>query len=89
MRMIEEEGMKIPEDVAIVGFDDIDAAKHLKVPLTTVRYPLFEASKLAVAKLARRIRGEVQEGVVQQEVVRSELVIRASCGSTLSHSSGA
>lgn len=87
--VIQEEGMKIPEDVAVVGYDDLELAQHLAVPLTTMRNPVFEIGKRAVAKLARRIRGEVEEGVVQQEIVRSELVIRESCGSALRHHQGA
>jgi DNA-binding LacI/PurR family transcriptional regulator len=79
----EDEGLRVPEDVAVVGYNNFEPAQHLKVPLTTVNNPVFEMGKLAVNRLIRRIRGEVRDGVFQQEVVKSELVIRASCGSAL------
>ena len=60
MRAVKEIGLKIPEDIAIVGFDDIEMAQY--VGLTTMRQPMFEMGKLAVDRLVERISGERSNG---------------------------
>ncbi len=68
--------LRVPEDVAVVGFDDLRLAQHLAPPLTTVRVPITEGGYAAVRALLGLIRGEV----VSNTVLATELVIRASCG---------
>lgn len=50
---LEENGFKVPDDVAIVGFDDIELAAHLK--LTTMRQPMYQMGALAVDRLVKRM----------------------------------
>jgi LacI family transcriptional regulator len=51
----EQHDLRIPEDVAIVGFDDISPAAHIQPPLTTVRQPLYEMGQSAIELLLRYI----------------------------------
>ena len=76
MRAVKEMGLKIPDDIAIVGFDDIEMAQY--VGLTTMRQPMFEMGKLAVDRLFERISGERSNGF--KKVFSPDLIIRDSCG---------
>jgi LacI family transcriptional regulator len=79
MAVLDEVRLRIPEDVAFVGFDDIPAAASFRPPLTTVRQPLEHMGRLAVEHLCRLIDGETDE--LLQVTVETELAVRASCGS--------
>jgi LacI family transcriptional regulator len=73
-------GMKVPGDVALVGFDDSDLAELLSPPLTVVRQPAQEMGRVATSLLFERIaRGELQQkgGRI---VLPVEIVLRRSCG---------
>ncbi len=70
-------GLKIPEDIKIVGFDD-DATSALTVPeLTTVKQDLEQIGSLAVLAMIKLMRDEQMEKIIR---TRTELVIRKSCG---------
>ncbi len=74
---LKESGLRVPEDIALVGFDDIPVARHLNPPLTTVRAPIETAAREAVQQLVRLIRtGEAEKLIL----LPTELVIRRSCG---------
>ncbi len=73
-------GLRVPEDVALVGFDDVEAAEHLETPLTTVRQSFADAARAATATLLAIIRGEEVPDVVQ---IPTRLVLRRSCGCQL------
>jgi LacI family transcriptional regulator len=73
---IRRAGLRIPEDVAIVGFDDIPMAEYLDPPLTTVRLPAFGLGWAAGERLIHLIRGE---GLEQNGLyLESQLLIRDS-----------
>ncbi|UCD38027.1 MAG: GntR family transcriptional regulator [Fidelibacterota bacterium] len=74
------QGLKVPEDVAIVGFDDIERNLYAPVPLTTVRPPTSTIGALAVETLVRMTEGSPS---VTRTFLRPELVIRDSCGANL------
>ncbi len=77
MTAIKEAGLKIPGDVAIVGFDDIPLAVHTSPSLTTIRQPMHLQGQLAAEMLLRRI--ENNEVVKREEsILNCELVIRES-----------
>jgi DNA-binding LacI/PurR family transcriptional regulator len=70
-------GRSVPEDVAVVGFDDIPFSVHLNPPLTTVHAPVEQAGYVAASKLLSLLAGERPELATRLPV---ELVIRQSCG---------
>jgi GntR family transcriptional regulator of arabinose operon len=74
------QGIRIPEDVRLVGIDDVPYASLLPVPLTTVRQPCRQIGEIAMRTMLARIR---QPGMPTQEILLDgELIIRKSCGST-------
>jgi DNA-binding LacI/PurR family transcriptional regulator len=74
---LNQAGLRVPEDVAVVGFDDILPSRYLNPPLTTVRAPTEQVGREAVKQLVRRIH----TGQAGAEVLLpTELVIRQSCG---------
>ena len=68
------QGLKIPDDISIVGFGNVLAAEYYRVPMTTVRQPKFRLGIAAVETLTRLIRGEK----VQPARLTAELIIRKS-----------
>ncbi len=78
MRAIHEAGLCIPEDIAVVGFDDIPAAATSKPPLTTVRQPIVRTGAIAAEMLIDII--EHPDDQPRRIVLPTELVIRDSCG---------
>jgi hypothetical protein len=70
-------GQRVPEDVSVVGFDDMEEASFASPPLTTVRQPLQDVGASAAHIAIARVAGSPVE---QQTVVTSPLVIRESCG---------
>lgn len=75
-------GKNIPKDVAIVGFDDLEWAEVLDPPLTAVSQPTYAIGSNAAQLLIQRLLGE---GPTKKQniVLRTELVIRRSCGFSL------
>jgi DNA-binding LacI/PurR family transcriptional regulator len=77
---IQEAGLKIPADIAIVGYDDRDFAAWIRPPLTTVRMPSYEMGQAAARLLLQQFAGEELEDATQ---IPGELIIRESCGAKL------
>jgi LacI family transcriptional regulator len=81
MNAIAEAGLRIPEDVAIVGGGNIHYGDMLRVPLTTVAWSTAEMGQAAARLLIDLVEGK--RGTKEQHViVEPELVVRASCGAT-------
>ncbi len=70
--------LRVPADVAVTGFDDIAAARHLRPTLTTVRQPMREVGEQAVRVLLERIA--LPEGRRRSLILPTEPRIRRSCG---------
>lgn len=74
IRALAERRLRVPEDVAIVGYDDVVLAAHTTPPLTTIRQDLTRGAALLVELLFRRMAGDAADGFV----LAPELIIRAS-----------
>jgi DNA-binding LacI/PurR family transcriptional regulator len=81
MRAARHAGLRIPDDVSIVGFDDVDLARHVDPALTTVRQPIRRKAEQAVELLLRLL--ERSDGVDEPDThttLPTQLVVRASTG---------
>jgi LacI family transcriptional regulator len=77
MEAARERGLRLPDDLSIIGFDDIPQATHIHLPLTTVRQPLEEMGRTAAALLLHYIAQPTPE--VERIELPTQLVIRQSC----------
>jgi LacI family transcriptional regulator len=84
MEAVREHGLRIPEDVSILGFDDISQAAHVHPPLTTVRQPLEEMGRSATRMLLEHISDPLHPP--ERVELPTELVLRQSCCREKSHS---
>ena len=73
-----EAGLQIPQDVCIVGFDDVEASQMMNPPLTTVRQPIREKGRRAVDLLVQMLRADMPPSA-QHICLPVELVVRESC----------
>ena len=78
MRALREARRRIPDDVAIVGYDDIPSAAYSHPPLTTIRQPMQMVGEIATRKLIELIDDPDSER--EEVLLRTELVRRGSCG---------
>ena len=65
-------GIRVPDDISLVGFDDLPGSSYTTPPLTTVRQPLYDMGRIATQALLRLINGET----VQGKIPPVELVVR-------------
>jgi LacI family transcriptional regulator len=77
MEAVREHGLRIPDDISIVGFDDIPQAAHVHPPLTTVRQPLEEMGRTATRMLLEHIKDS--HCPLKRVELPTELVLRQSC----------
>jgi DNA-binding LacI/PurR family transcriptional regulator len=78
MSAIWQAGLRIPEDIAVVGYDDIPTASYMQPPLTTIHVPADDHGRLAIEMLNRLMRGQTPPN--QRELCQTPLVVRQSCG---------
>ena len=79
-------GLRVPEDVAVTGFDDIAWAGSRSLNLTTIRVGMDLMAREAVSLLLNRIQGQVT-GSPREVILPPELVVRRTCGASLSERS--
>lgn len=70
-------GLKVPDDISIIGYDNVALAEFMSPPLTTINQPKEELGRLAVTQLMSRINGDAGSGRLIK--LEPNLVIRASC----------
>ena len=78
MEEVRSMGLAVPEDVAVVGFDDLSFAAHLDPPLTTMRQPTQEEGRIAARLLFEKIEGTLVGE--RQDLLNCDLIVRGSCG---------
>jgi DNA-binding LacI/PurR family transcriptional regulator len=78
MAALTDAGLSVPDDIAIVGFDDLAFAALLRPALTAVRKPGVEQGRQTAQPLIRLLKGETVEQ--RRIALPTELVIRDSCG---------
>jgi LacI family transcriptional regulator len=76
-------GLRVPDDVAVVGFDDIPLARLVKPALTTVRQPVEQIGRTAVKCLLENINEQASSEEMPSIQLSTELIVRESCGSHL------
>jgi GntR family transcriptional regulator of arabinose operon len=81
LRVAQRRGLRVPEDLALVGFDDLTFAAHLSPPLTTVAQPRMDLGLRAGNLLINRIEG--QTGPPRHIELPTSLIVRESCGARL------
>jgi DNA-binding LacI/PurR family transcriptional regulator len=77
---LSQHGVRVPDDIAVVGYDDIRVSAFLNPPLTTVRAPEVQLGESAGDLLLKLINGESPDN--HQQLLPTQLVIRQSCGYT-------
>jgi LacI family transcriptional regulator len=77
MEAVREHGLRIPDDVSVLGFDDIPQAAHVHPPLTTVRQPLEEMGRTATRMLLEHIKDPLR--LPERVELPTKLVLRQSC----------
>lgn len=77
-RTVQRAGLRVPQDITVVGVDDQPFCTYLHPALTTLRLPIIEAGKLAIQMLLDRIAGKRTE--VEHVILPSSLVVRESSG---------
>ena len=82
LRALSEAGRRVPEDVSVVGFDDIPEAAYLRPPLTTVRQDFAEVGRRCLVQLVSLIDGEPAGATA---TIQPELVVRASTARPAGH----
>jgi len=79
MRALREKGLKIPDDVSIVGFDDIEDSSYTEPPLTTIRQPIDKMAEAAIDLLLDKIQGKRSKKEFGEVSFEPFLIERKSC----------
>ncbi|GGA65560.1 LacI family transcriptional regulator [Edaphobacter acidisoli] len=82
LHLLQRENLRVPDQIAVVGFDDFDLGELLAVPLTAVRQPAAELGRSGTRLLLEMIRmgSTGMEGTGARIVLPTELIVRRSCG---------
>ena len=76
IRALLDAGIRVPQDVSVVGFDDIPVANYIRPPLTTARQNTKLAGEILVDQLIQQIGG----ADIRSELIPTSIIVRESCG---------
>jgi DNA-binding LacI/PurR family transcriptional regulator len=82
LKVLRERRLSVPDDVAVIGFDDPPWAPLLSPPLTVIRQPAYTIGATAAELLVRRLTNPSVEPAPTNVVLTPTLVVRGSCGGT-------
>lgn len=77
MKAIKDFGLKVPDDISVIGFDNMDISTLVDPPLTTISQPLYDIGVLAAKKLITMIKNQKQEEPII-DILPTDLIIRKS-----------
>ena len=80
LKALHEYGCKVPDDIAVIGFDDLGFASFLTPPLTTVRAPTESVGRIATERLFGLLENQPSDEVM---ILPTEIIFRRSCGCQL------
>jgi sigma-B regulation protein RsbU (phosphoserine phosphatase) len=83
MEALQKRGIRVPQQVALIGFDDVDEARFTTPPLTTVRQPLYEQGRQALRLLYSKLepsKSKVVGPPPSRVQMKTDLIVRESCG---------
>jgi len=78
MQIFKDAGIRVPQDIAIVGFNNDSIGKVISPKLTTINYPGFEMGKIAAQHLINHLKGLWDMGLTNTVIIKSELIVRES-----------
>jgi LacI family transcriptional regulator len=78
MQQLKDAGLRIPQDIAIVGFNNDNIGKVVSPKLTTINYPGFEMGQVAARSLINHLKGLWDMSLTNTMIIKSELIIRES-----------
>ncbi|WP_320129760.1 LacI family DNA-binding transcriptional regulator [uncultured Sphaerochaeta sp.] len=81
MRALRDLGLHIPQDIGVVGFDDIPISTFMDPPLTTIHQPLYEIGVQAAKRLIQQIQNKTEKGILDSpriEILETKLTVRDS-----------
>jgi len=84
IKALEENGLRVPEDIAVVGYNDIEISKYLRPSLTTVSHPLYElgqsCAKLIIKCIEKKTLSKSFLNKEDKAKLKTKLIIRESSG---------
>ncbi len=85
MEYFQNKGIRVPEDISIVGYDNIDKCQYGPIPLTTVSQNFYRIGEEASKNLLERLENRLGSRTIQSSI-KPELVIRSSCAKAVYYS---
>jgi LacI family repressor for deo operon, udp, cdd, tsx, nupC, and nupG len=82
LRKLREQGLRVPDDVSVAGFDDVDAGRFCEVPLTTARFDIRQLGDTAVRQVIEYLEKDDDTAgrLASETVLEPTLVVRQSTG---------